>query len=159
MHRLPIFGEPIKFPLLAVDGVVDEVVDGVLDGVVLGVVREVVLVMAALCSSTADVWFAHTSGSSDAKTARFVEIACQVNPAPTKARARWWHVRGMSRMQPAICFYTPAGRNTNSKVRPVIKYQLQRGVGFMKFLENGSRPQPPTSPLRLVSVVFLNVQP
>jgi len=27
----------------------------------------------------------------------------------------------------------------------VVKYHLRRGVGFMKFLENGSRPQPPTS--------------
>jgi len=32
-------------------------------------------------------------------------------------------------------------------LRPVVKYHLRRGVGFMKFLENGSRPQPPTSPL------------
>ena len=31
-------------------------------------------------------------------------------------------------------------------LRPVVKYHLRRGVGFMKFLENGSRPQPPTSP-------------
>jgi len=31
------------------------------------------------------------------------------------------------------------------KLRPVVKYHLRRGVGFMKFLENGSRPQPPTS--------------
>jgi len=30
-------------------------------------------------------------------------------------------------------------------LRPVVKYHLRRGVGFMKFLENGSRPQPPTS--------------
>jgi len=29
--------------------------------------------------------------------------------------------------------------------RPVVKYHLRRGEGFMKFLENGSRPQPPTS--------------
>ena len=32
-------------------------------------------------------------------------------------------------------------------LRPVVKYHLRRGVGFMKFLENGSRPQPPTSPV------------
>jgi len=31
------------------------------------------------------------------------------------------------------------------KLRPVVKYHLRRGVGFMKFPENGSRPQPPTS--------------
>ena len=31
------------------------------------------------------------------------------------------------------------------KLCPVVKYHLRRGVGFMKFLENGSRPQPPTS--------------
>ena len=31
-------------------------------------------------------------------------------------------------------------------LRPVVKYHLRRGVGFQKFLENGSRPQPPTSP-------------
>ena len=30
-------------------------------------------------------------------------------------------------------------------LRPVVKYYLRRGIGFMKFLENGSRPQPPTS--------------
>jgi len=30
-------------------------------------------------------------------------------------------------------------------LRPVVKYHLRRGVGFTKFLENGSRPQPPTS--------------
>jgi len=29
----------------------------------------------------------------------------------------------------------------------VVKYHLRRGVGFMKFLENGTRPQPPTSPV------------
>ena len=34
-------------------------------------------------------------------------------------------------------------------LRPVVKYHLRRGVGFMKFLENGSRPQPPTSRLKL----------
>jgi len=27
-----------------------------------------------------------------------------------------------------------------------VKYHLRRGVGFIKFLENGTRPQPPTSP-------------
>ena len=63
MHRLQIFGEEIKFPLLAVDGVV------------LGVVRGVVLVIAELCSSTAHVCFAHTSGDGDPKTAGFVEIS------------------------------------------------------------------------------------
>ena len=26
------------------------------------------------------------------------------------------------------------------------KYHLRRGVGLIKFLENGTRPQPPTSP-------------
>jgi len=80
LHRLQIFGEPIKFPLLAADGVVD----GVFDGVVLGAV----LVMAALCSSTAHVWFTHTSGDGDPKTAGFVEISYTINPAPTTARAR-----------------------------------------------------------------------
>ena len=30
-------------------------------------------------------------------------------------------------------------------LRPVFKYHLRRGVGLIKFLENGSRPQPPTS--------------
>jgi len=34
-----------------------------------------------------------------------------------------------------------------STLRPVVKYHLRRGVGLMKFLENGTRPQPPTSPL------------
>ena len=29
---------------------------------------------------------------------------------------------------------------------PSLSTILRRGVGFMKFLENGSRPQPPTSP-------------
>jgi len=33
-------------------------------------------------------------------------------------------------------------------LRPVVKYHLRRGVGLIKFLENGTRPQPPTSPLR-----------
>jgi len=42
---------------------------------------------------------------------------------------------------------------------PVVKYHLRRGVGLIKFLENGTRPQPPTSlmvldpstpPLRLI---------
>ena len=37
-------------------------------------------------------------------------------------------------------------------LRPVVKYHLPRGVGFMKFLENGSRPQPPTSPSEALSV-------
>ena len=36
-------------------------------------------------------------------------------------------------------------RTISWKLRPVVKYHLRRGVGFMKFLENGSRPQPPTS--------------
>ena len=31
-------------------------------------------------------------------------------------------------------------------MRPVVKYHLRRGVGLIKFLENGTRPQPPTSP-------------
>ena len=35
-------------------------------------------------------------------------------------------------------------------LRPVVKYHLRRGVGFMKFLENGSRPQPPTSRVNYV---------
>jgi len=55
LHRLQIFGEPSKFPLLVVDGVVlgvvlgavlgvvDGVVLGIVDGVVLGIVDEVVL--------------------------------------------------------------------------------------------------------------------
>ena len=30
-------------------------------------------------------------------------------------------------------------------LRPVVKYHLRRGVGLIKFLENGTRPQPPTS--------------
>ena len=30
-------------------------------------------------------------------------------------------------------------------LRPVVKYHLRRGVGFVKFLENGTRPQAPTS--------------
>jgi len=41
-------------------------------------------------------------------------------------------------------------------LRPVVKYHLRRGVGFMKFLENGSRPQPPTSrPFALLSYSLL----
>ena len=31
------------------------------------------------------------------------------------------------------------------KPATVVKYHLRRGVGFIKFLENGTRPQPPTS--------------
>ena len=34
----------------------------------------------------------------------------------------------------------------NENLRPVVKYHLRRGVGLIKFLENGTRPQPPTSP-------------
>ena len=30
--------------------------------------------------------------------------------------------------------------------RPVVKYHLRRGVGLINFFENGTRPQPPTSP-------------
>ena len=30
-------------------------------------------------------------------------------------------------------------------LRPVVKYHLRRGVGLIQFLENGTRPQPPTS--------------
>ena len=63
MHRLQIVVAQNKFPLLVVDGVVG------------GVVREVVLVVAALCSRTAHVWFAHTSGGRDSKTAGFMEIS------------------------------------------------------------------------------------
>jgi len=41
-------------------------------------------------------------------------------------------------------------------LRPVVKYHLRRGVGFMKFLENGSRPQPPTSlPVYVTDVACL----
>jgi len=34
----------------------------------------------------------------------------------------------------------------NETYAPSVKYHLRRGVGFIKFLENGTRPQPPTSP-------------
>ena len=40
-------------------------------------------------------------------------------------------------------------------LRPVVKYHLRRGVGFMKFLENGSRPQPPTSPIVSLFCLYL----
>ena len=46
-------------------------------------------------------------------------------------------------------------------LHPVVKYHLRRGVGFMKFLENGSRPQPPTSrrkPSPFHPWVFMNIQ-
>ena len=76
MHRLQIVVAQSKFPLLAVGGVVREVV------------REVVLVVAALCSRTAHVWFTHTSGGRDSKTAGFVKISWPINPATTTARAR-----------------------------------------------------------------------
>jgi len=32
------------------------------------------------------------------------------------------------------------------------RYHLRRGVGFMKFLENGTRPQPPTSAVNATSI-------
>ena len=35
--------------------------------------------------------------------------------------------------------------NETYALRPVVKYHLRRGVGLIKFLENGSRPQPPIS--------------
>jgi len=34
----------------------------------------------------------------------------------------------------------------NEPLRPVVKYHLRRGVGLINFFENGTRPQPPTSP-------------
>ena len=71
MHSLQIFGEQIKFPLLAVDGVVL----GVVVGAVLGVGRGVLLGKSELCSSTVHVLFAHTSGGGDPKTAGFVEMS------------------------------------------------------------------------------------
>ena len=112
-HRLQIFGEQSEFPLLGVLGIVHGVVLGIVLGVVLGVVlgivHGVVLVLAALVSSPAHVWFAHTSGEGDPKTTVFVEISCTLNPAPTTARARCWHERGMARMQPPTCLYTLSG--------------------------------------------------
>ena len=93
LHCLEIFGAQSKFHLL----------------VALGVVDGIVLAGATLCSRAAHVRFAHSSGGSDSKTAGFVEISCPINPAPTTARARCWHQRGMSRMQLPISFYTPSG--------------------------------------------------
>ena len=124
MHHLQIVVAQSKFPLLAVDGVVG------------GVVREVVLVVAALCSRTAHVWFAHTSGGRDSETAGFVEISCQFNPAPTTARARWWHERGMSRMQPPISFYTPSGLpRAETQIKKSQIFFIGR-ILFFLFLEN-----------------------
>ena len=37
------------------------------------------------------------------------------------------------------------GRVPFNELRPVVKYHLRRGVGLIKFFENGTRPQPPTS--------------
>ena len=31
-----------------------------------------------------------------------------------------------------------------------VEYHLRRGVGLINFLENGSRPQPPTSPYHIL---------
>jgi len=121
LHRLQIFGEASKFDLLvargavlgAVLGPVLEVVDGVVlgipDGVGLGIVDQVVLVRAALVRSPAHVWFAHTSSEGDPKTTGFVVISCTLNPAPTQARARTYHERGMARRQLSTLFYTPSG--------------------------------------------------
>jgi len=37
----------------------------------------------------------------------------------------------------------------------MVKYHLRRGVGLIKFLENGTRPQPPTSPCSFVLITWL----
>ena len=60
-----------------------------------------------------------------------------------------WEVGGWGR-DPKKCTGRHWGMGSSTiswKLRPVVKYHLRRGVGFMKFLENGSRPQPPTSRL------------
>ena len=60
-----------------------------------------------------------------------------------------WEVGGWGR-DPKKCAGRDWGMGSSTiqwNLRPVVKYHLRRGVGFMKFLENGSRPQPPTSPL------------
>jgi len=75
LHSLQIFGEQIKFPLLAADGVVLGVVLEVVLGVVLGVARGVALVSSDFYSSLALVLFAHTSGVGDPQTAVFVEMS------------------------------------------------------------------------------------
>jgi len=63
-----------------------------------------------------------------------------------------WEVGGWGR-DPKKCTGRDWGMGSSTiqwNLRPVVKYQLRRGVGFMKFLENGSRPQPPTSPYTYV---------
>ena len=39
-------------------------------------------------------------------------------------------------------------------LRPVVKYHLRRGVGLIKFVENGTRPQPPTSRIAWVFMLW-----
>jgi len=38
-----------------------------------------------------------------------------------------------------------------------VEYHLRRGVGFMRFLENGSRPQPPTSRINMCEMIYCYV--
>jgi len=60
----------------------------------------------------------------------------------------WGEVGGWGR-DPKKCTGRDWGMGSSTiywALRPIVKYHLRRGVGLIKFLENGSRPQPPTSP-------------
>jgi len=80
---------------------------------------------------------------------------CQVLDIFSSTREYKREVGGWGR-DPKKCTGRDWGMGSSTiswKLRPAVKYHLRRGVGLMKFLENGTRPQPPPSRLYMVNLV------